>query len=148
MRVRSKKSFNLLQSKEYLLELRNVHRSSHQQQNGIEVCAGAIVHNDNERRSQWRLGLVEESFGGRDGKIRGAVVKISERSGQSNHLRRPEQRLYPVEFCVGKPVAAQFHKPTQASSPERADDTIHAKAIKSYRSEIKKAVSAFDTGRL
>ena len=136
--------------KEYLLELRNAHRSSHQWQNGIDVCVGdvVVVHDDNERRSQWRLGLVEEVLRGRDGKIRGAVVKSSGRSGQSNPLRRPVQRLYLVEFCVSKPVAAQLPKPTQPSSPEHSDDTLQRPSRAAAQRSRKLCQNLIDTGRL
>ena len=44
-----------------------------------------------------RLGVVEKTLRGKDGVIRGAVVRIKEGSNVSSFMRRPIQRLYPLE---------------------------------------------------
>ena len=64
---------------EYLLELRNDHRRSQQKSHGVTVNVGdvVVVAEDGVRRGQWRLALVEELVPGRDGLVRGALVKCA-----------------------------------------------------------------------
>ena len=42
---------------------------------------------------------------GRDGKIRGATIKVITR-GKPTYLNRPLTRLYPLEVCEVKPFAS------------------------------------------
>ena len=57
-----------------------------------------IIQDDNTRRVQWKLGKVESLIEGKDGAVRGAVVlKITTKHGRSILLRRPIQKLYPLE---------------------------------------------------
>ena len=86
-------------SKEYLLELRNSHRRVIAT-SGAKVSAGdvVVVHEENEKRASWKLALVQELLIGKDGKARGAVIKCASRGGRPSTMRRPVQRLYPVEI--------------------------------------------------
>ena len=85
---------------EYLLGLRDSHRqgkggSSTTSQ--VKVGDIVIVHDKNSPRGFWKLAKIEDVIIGRDGKIRGAVVKQSVRNNQATLLRRPLQLLYPLE---------------------------------------------------
>ena len=85
---------------EYLLELREVHRDRKSVQLNkelIKVNDIVIVHDENRSRSLWRLGRVMHLVCGNDGKVRGAKVKVAER-GKPTMLRRPIQKLYPIEI--------------------------------------------------
>ena len=86
-------------SKEYLLELRNSHRRVIAT-SGAKVSAGdvVVVQEENEKRASWKLALVQELLIGKDGKARGAVIKCASRGGRPSTMRRPVQRLYPVEI--------------------------------------------------
>ena len=46
------------------------------------------------------VGIVEELLIGADGKNRAAVLRVSNQGRASKHLRRPVQRLYPIEMAV------------------------------------------------
>jgi hypothetical protein len=89
---------------EYLTELREAHRQSRPSQpTGPSITKGdvVIVHDDNLPRGLWKLGKVEELFPGRDGKIRGAAVKLPSTGRQHSTLNRPIQLLYPLEVGGG-----------------------------------------------
>ena len=86
-------------SKEYLLELRNFHRRVIAT-SGAKVSAEdvVVVHEENEKRTSWKLALVQELLIGKDGKARGAAIKCASRGGRPSTMHRPVQRLYPVEI--------------------------------------------------
>ena len=56
-----------------------------------------VVHNESLPRGLWKLGRIQEIITGRDGKIRGAIVKVASQNRQHPLLRRPIQVLYPLE---------------------------------------------------
>lgn len=82
---------------EYLIELRETHRQAHRsraQPSSVLVGDMVIVHDDSLPRGFWRVGKIEKTIPGRDGKVRGATVRLSSGTGV---LRRPIQLLYPLE---------------------------------------------------
>ena len=98
---------------EYLIELRNAHR--HQSQNdastAISIGDVVVVHEENQLRGNWRLGKILDLIAGADSCIRGAVVEVRSKGGKSVKLKRPVQRLYPLEIQCEVPVqqASQDH---------------------------------------
>ena len=65
----------------------------------VDVGDIVIVHEDGLQRGLWKLGRVEKLITGNDGLARGAVVKsTTPKKGKSTMLRRPLQRLYPLEL--------------------------------------------------
>jgi len=62
----------------------------------IAVGDVVIVHDENRPRGLWKLGQVQQLLPSTDGQIRGVVVKVSSGDGHT-FLRRPIQRLYPLE---------------------------------------------------
>ena len=82
-------------------ELRNSHRLKTSDAEGQTVAVGdvVIVHEDGLHRGLWKLGRVERPIKGKDGLVRGAVVKLTTpKKRHPTWLRRPLQRLYPLEF--------------------------------------------------
>ena len=57
-----------------------------------------VVRDDKKKQWFWKLGLVEEVIPGKDGEVRGAVVRIYTGGKKCKHLRRPIQHLYPLEI--------------------------------------------------
>ena len=53
-----------------------------------------IIHDEGLPRGLWKLGKIEEVISGRDGKVRGAILRLASGSGM---LRQPIQLLYPLE---------------------------------------------------
>jgi len=66
---------------------------------GQTVKIGDIVsvHDESLPRAKWRMGVVHELINGVDKKTRVAVVRIADK-GRSSYLRRPLQRLFPLEI--------------------------------------------------
>ncbi|CAB4006340.1 PREDICTED: uncharacterized protein LOC106817579 [Paramuricea clavata] len=86
---------------EYLVELRNAHKSPKKtvEKSSVEVGDIVLVHDENHPRSFWRIGRIKELVNSTaDGKSRGAVVQVMSKKGKVTTLRRPLQLLYPMEI--------------------------------------------------
>ena len=80
-----------------------------------------IIHEDGLHRGLWKLGRVESLFKGKDGLVRGAVVKsTTPKKGNTTRLRRPLQRLYPLE------LGARSQGDSTADIPDVSTGTEHA----------------------
>ena len=90
----------MLETRVYLLELRECHRYSRGKECAPTVEVGDVVllYDDALPRSFWKLARVQELITGQDGKPRGAVVKVPAKSGGMTTLRHPLQLLYPLEI--------------------------------------------------
>ena len=91
---------------EYLIELRNAHRHQSQIDASTAISIGdvVIVHEENQPRGKWRVGKILDLIAGADSCIRGAVVEVRSKGGTSVKLKRPVQRLYPLEIQCDVPV--------------------------------------------
>ena len=56
-----------------------------------------IVHDENQLRGKCRIGRVEAFVTGSDGHVGGAIFRVKTKAGRLDKLRRPLQRLYPLE---------------------------------------------------
>ena len=74
------------------------------------------VFEDNLPRSQWKLGREEQLIHGADDRVRAAVVKVISKSGRPGTMKRPIQRLFPLEI----PVVSNDEQPRE----ERTIDSI------------------------
>ena len=104
--------------KEYLLELRDSHRYGGKTSDAITVGVGDIVlvHDDSKPRRCWKLARVEELIVGRDGLTRGAVRRVASTRGRRTVLRRPLQRLYPLEInCLNHDEDMETDRPDTAA---------------------------------
>jgi hypothetical protein len=101
--------------KEYLLELRASHTQQQRASHGPQVSVGDVVtiHADDQPRGMWRLGRVEKLLTGNDGEARGALLRVAGRGKKVGYLRRPIQRLYPLEM------------PSQVEQSERSTADLH-----------------------
>ena len=81
---------------EYLVDLREFHRSKTTGE--VEVHKGDIVlvMEDRFKKHQWKMGVVQQLIKGKDGIVRGAEVRICSK-GKKDVLRRPLQKLVPLE---------------------------------------------------
>ncbi|XP_067016654.1 uncharacterized protein [Acropora muricata] len=84
--------------REYIPALKESHRFKLDSA-GQTAQIGDIVsvHDESLPRTKWRMGVVHELIKGVDKKTRGAVVRITDK-GKSSYLRRPLQRLCPLEI--------------------------------------------------
>lgn len=84
--------------KEYVASLREFHKK--QIKCDREGSAGGdvvVVYEEDRKRGEWKMGVVEDLVTGRDGIIRGAEVRVITK-GKPVHLSRPVQKLYPLEI--------------------------------------------------
>jgi len=82
---------------EYLSELREHHHGKTSTQSRV-IRQGDVVgiHDNCLPRQRWKLGTVQELIHGRDGLVRAAIVRVLSK-GVTTEIKRPVQRLYPVE---------------------------------------------------
>lgn len=80
--------------KEYVVNLRDSHRSLHNSKDNPQIKLNDVVliHEEKVPKSLWKIGKVIDLYKGRDGQIRGALVKT-----QTSELKRPVNKLYSVE---------------------------------------------------
>ena len=98
---------------EYLLELRESHRHlPHRRDAADRISVGdiVIIHDENYPRGLWKPGKVESLLPGADGNVRGTFVRVHLSGQRSVLLKRPIQRLYPLE--VRAPEEALSSEPS------------------------------------
>ena len=60
------------------------------------------MYEDKIPRHLWKLGPVKELIVGRDGKVRAAELVINDKAGKVVTMRRPIQKLFPLEVNNSK----------------------------------------------
>jgi len=109
---------------EYLSELRKSHRFASGKNSRVpQLTTGdiVIVHDDAAPRGHWKLGKLMEIYHGRDGLPRSALVKVASRDRQHSLLKRPLQRLHPLEISSppSQETPASSSQETPASSSQQ-----------------------------
>ena len=86
-------------SREYLMNLKEHHRSKTKQ--GKKIAEGdiVIIHDKSKPRSEWRLGKVSKLLMGEGGYARGVEVEIVDRRGDPKKLQRPLRPSYSLELA-------------------------------------------------
>ena len=118
--------------REYVPALRESHRLK-------EVSPGPVlrkgdvvsIHDESLPRTLWRTGVVHELIKGTDTKTRGAVVRVVNKGGISS-LRRPVQRLFPLEI----------HDDLNTRCESRTEDSISTVVDQSVKETVKKPIQA------
>jgi CHAT domain-containing protein len=64
-----------------------------------------LIKDDRLPRSKWKLGEVKELMKGRERETRGAVLRTATKKGPHTILRRPVQRLCPLEVNSNAVIA-------------------------------------------
>ncbi len=84
---------------EYLLELREFHRTRQQRGATYTLQVGEVVtvYDEGHPRGMWRLGRIEELIPSSDDKLRGVRIRVISKGGQVKIIRRPVQHIYPLE---------------------------------------------------
>ena len=83
-------------SREYLTDLREVHRINNGKNPETQIGDVVLIKEDNAHRGNWKMGVVSDLITGKDGIARGAKVRIAGK-GKPDFLYRPLQKLYPFE---------------------------------------------------
>lgn len=89
-------------SSEYLTQLHEHHLSNKMKYDEVsKLLLGDVVliKDDKLKRNCWRRGKVERLIEGRDGRVRGAVLKVCTDEGTS-HIERPLRRIVPLEVTT------------------------------------------------
>ena len=95
-----------------MLELREAHRHNKGTDAApVEVGDVVVVQNDGQPRGFWKLARVEDIIMGKDGKIRGAAVRVADKQGRPITLHRPIQCLYPLEINYQEESESQPNLP-------------------------------------
>ena len=84
-----------------------------------------IIRSDEENRTQWKLGVVDDLITGYDGVVRGAKLRSSKSS-----LERPLQHFYPLKLSFDSTVETTTSGlvDTQVVRPQR--DTAAAARLR------------------
>ncbi|XP_022792234.1 uncharacterized protein LOC111331393 [Stylophora pistillata] len=100
--------------------------STHSSNRVVSIGDVVSVHDEDQPRGKWRIGKVEALVTGSEGRVGGAVVRVKTKAGRLTKLRRPVQRLYPLE------VRCRNEEPETTISPGRAEPDL---AVRSMRPE-------------
>lgn len=85
--------------------MREHHRNKKESHIKVSISDVVLVHKDNVKRSDWKMGKVLERIVGKDGVARGAMLKLITK-GKPVIVSRAVQKLYPLEVsCVIKEVS-------------------------------------------
>ena len=109
-------------SEEYLLELRSHHVQGKDPERKPEV-GEVVVIESTSKRNDWRLGKIVSLIRGADNRYRSAVVKTFDGT-RSQYIKRPIERLYPIEVKSTVPV-----------SPEEIIDSNNAELSNDHEDE-------------
>ena len=112
--------------REYLTSLRQFYGQKSRLASDVSVKkSDVLVHDNIPRINAWKLGVVTEIFEGWDGLVRSFYLRTA-----SGHLRRPIEKLYPLEVTeeLMNPVPEKDKQEGATrilrGSAERAKETI------------------------
>lgn len=72
--------------------MREYHRGKVQNRDRtVEVGDVVVVHEEEKKRGEWKIGVVESLVKGKDSIVRGAKVRVVTK-GKLTHLSRPVQK--------------------------------------------------------
>ena len=75
----------------------------------------------------WKLGKVLDVYPGNDGLIRGATIEVASSNGKRKRLRRPLQKLFPLQVREtsvaeeeepARPIACTLERPKRQAAIE------------------------------
>ena len=116
--------------REYVVELREHHRSTIGSANSSPSVAPddvvTVMEEGKSNRGAWTLGRIVTVHPGSDGFVRGATVEVASSTGKRRRLRRPLQKLFPLEVReVGVAEREETAEPgTRTSQRQRRNAAI------------------------
>ena len=108
---------------EYLLELRSQHIMGSDPSRKPELGEVVVIHNK-EKRNLWRLGKIVSFIPGNDGKVRAVVLKEFDNQ-RNRYIKRPIEKLYPIEVKSSCPVTEKEIKEARNAVREIEPVTMH-----------------------
>ena len=88
-------------SKDYLTSLRENSMNLGRKGVGPKIGDVVVIHEDNKKRTLWKLGRVVDLIKGKDGVVRGAKIK-TDSTYSGGVIERPLQKLFPLEMGRGE----------------------------------------------
>ena len=89
---------------EYLSELREQQMHNYKKYSDAErlVINDMVLIKDDDMtpRNRWRKGVIDELIKGKDGKVRGATLRVFTKEGRINLIQRDIKRLIPLELNI------------------------------------------------
>jgi len=83
--------------REYLANLREFHRNKvRKDAKPVQVGDVVTVFEENRKRGDWNLGVLESLIKGKDDVVRGANIRVITK-GKALRMPRSVQKLYPLE---------------------------------------------------
>ena len=98
------------------------------------------MHEEDQPRRKWRVGKILDLILGSDGCTRGALVQVRSKGGKCTKLRRPVQRLYPLEIQCEVPVQ-QTAEVRSSQNPDPVSTEVRTKQPVSTRSCARRAAA-------
>ena len=119
-------------SREYVADLRTRDRAKDRAEGKFTASAGDVVtvHEDGLPRGLWRLGKIESVIPGNDGEIRAAVVKVKSKKGRTTLLKRPVQKLFPLELF------SERNRQNDEPDPENDDEQLPEMNVEPVRANV------------
>ena len=123
--------------KEYLANLREFHKcKSGKREREVEVGDVVVVYEEERKRGEWKMGVVERLVTGRDDVVRGATVRVVTK-GKPIRLSRPVQKLYPLEFrSEGEGIRALTERNRNTEIPTRKVPPRNAALDSTWKSRL------------
>ena len=85
--------------KEYLVNQREQHQMKPYPTNSIHLGDVVLLEDDNSKRLQWKMGIIQNVIFGKDGQVRGVEVRTINH-GKPQILCGPIQTIYPLEVSI------------------------------------------------
>ena len=109
--------------REYLTDLREFHRNKvSESAKSMRVGDVVTVYEENKKRGDWKMAVVESLIKGRDEIVRGANIRVIVK-GKPMRISRPVQKLYPIEVRSETPAANQEKKGKECPFVRRRNPT-------------------------
>ncbi|XP_065054025.1 uncharacterized protein LOC135682870 [Rhopilema esculentum] len=93
--------------REYLTSLREFHNCGKQTTLGINIGDIVYVHESKLPRQRWRMAKVTKLLPGKDGVVRAVELLTSNSAKKHITIKRPIQKLYPIEIRSSSEVTEQ-----------------------------------------
>ena len=109
--------------REYLTDLREFHRNKvSESSKAVRVGDVVTVYEENKKRRDWKMTVIESLIKGKDEVVRGANIRVIVK-GKPMRICRPVQKLYPIEVQSENPEATQEKREKESMVVRRQNPT-------------------------
>ena len=104
---------------EYLVNLREYHKSNVKSGKVIEENDVVLLYEDHVPRGKWKMAKVIQLIPSKDGIVRGVKLQVGNVKGKISYVKRPIEKLYPLEI-----EAKERHDQNAAEQIDNLDGAI------------------------